>query len=338
MRSDGTRLPAGQQWQNQDIPDPEWVYFEDSTLDRYIYFVHEEDDELNDTYWPMEQNMTVFGFGRGPGTSKHMTATPNHFTIGLADDAQFASASSVIEASYRPVAVTVDSVIEQPGLETVEAYWTCDEGQGTVAEDSSKYGRHAILTSVSWNPTGRTGSALQFDGTGGYAQAVGYTGVLGTQTRTLSLWINTSVESDMDLVSWGIHQPGGQWALSIMQGGGRGQPRGALQLDIGEGILVGQTALTDGQWHLIAVVLDERESPRMQDVRVYVDGHIESSSMILDAPIDTVAGPDVRFGKRTGDTWTPFEGLLDEVRIDSRALTLEEIIELTSTAKVNISR
>lgn len=332
VQSDGVRLPVGQEWQNQDIAAPEWVYFEDSVLDRYIYLVHEEDDMHNDTYWPMEQNMTVFGFGRGPGTSKHMTTTLNHFTIGIGDDAQFASASSVIEASYRLVAVTVDSVIEQPSLGTVEAYWTCDEGQGTVAEDSSKYGRHAFLTSVSWNPTGRAGSALMFDGVGGYAQAVGYTGVLGTQTRTLSLWINTSVESDMDLVSWGKDEPGALWALSIMQGGGRGQPKGALQLDVGEGILVGQTTLTDGQWHLIAVVLDECESPRMQNVRVYVDGHIESSSMILDAPINTVAGPDVRFGKSTGDTWTPFEGLLDEVRIDSRVLTSEEIIELVSTA------
>ncbi|MHC4628859.1 MAG: hypothetical protein ACYTDV_17915, partial [Planctomycetota bacterium] len=122
-------MPAGQEWQNQDIPDPEWVYFEDSVLDRYIYLVHEEDDAFNDTFWPMEQNMTVFGFGRGPGTSKHMTTTPNHFTIGLADTALFSTASKVIEASYRPVAVTVGPVTEQPHL---EGHWTFDEGQGLV--------------------------------------------------------------------------------------------------------------------------------------------------------------------------------------------------------------
>ncbi len=328
VRSDGVRLPAGREWQNQDIPAPEWVYFEDSTLDRYIYLVHEEDDAHNDTYWPMEQNMTVFGFGRGPGTSKHMAATPTHFTIGLADDAQFASASSVIEASYRPVAVTIDSVIEQPGLEALEAHWKCDEGQGTVAEDSSKYGRHAFLTGVSWNTSGKANGALRFDGTGGYAQAVGYTGVLGTRARTLSLWMSTSVEGDMDLVSWGMNQPDALWALSIMQGGGRGQPKGALLLDLGESSMVGQTTLTDGQWHHIAVVLPERESPRIQDIRMYVDGHVESSTTSLDVPVNTLAGSDVRFGKRTGDTWAPLEGMLDEVRIDRRAMTPEEIAEL----------
>lgn len=325
VRSNSVRLPVGQEWQNQDIPAPEWVYFEDSMLDRYIYFVHEEDDVLNDTFWPMQGSMTVFGFGRGPGTSKHMTVFPNHFTIGLADDAQFSYASKVIEASYRPVAITVGPTTEKPGL---EANWRFDEGQGSVAKDLSKYGRHALLRSVTWNPSGKAGSSLQFDGSGGYAEAVGYTGVLGTQARTLSLWINTSVQADMDLISWETDQPGALWVLSIVQGGSRGQPRGPLQLDVGGGWMVGQTSITDSQWHHIAVVLPIRESPRMQDVQVYVNGQIESNSMFRDVPIDSLAGPDVRFGMRAGDTWTPFNGLLDEVRIESIALTPEEIAEL----------
>ena len=325
IRSNGVRLPAGQEWQNQDIPAPEWVYFEDSVLDRYIYLVHEQDDFLNDTFWPMQQNMTVFGFGRGPGTSKHMTVVPNHFTIGLADNADFSSASKVIEASYHPVAITVGSVTEQPGL---EVYLRFDEGQGSVAKDLSKYGRHALLTSVSWNPSGKAGSALQFDGTGGYAEALGYKGVLGTQSRTLSLWINTSVQTDMDLVSWGTDQPGALWALSIVQGGGRGQARGPVQLDIGGGWMAAQSSVTDSEWHHVAVVLPVHESPRMQDVQFYVDGQIESNSMVFDAPVDTVAGPDVRLGMRTGNSWTPYDGLLDELRINSSALTPEEIAEL----------
>ena len=107
VRSNGVRLQAGQEWQNQDIAAPEWVYFEDSALGRYIYLVHEQDDTLNDTYWPMQQNMTVFGFGRGPGTTKQMTVVPNHVTIGLADGVQFSTASKLIEGAYRPVAVTI---------------------------------------------------------------------------------------------------------------------------------------------------------------------------------------------------------------------------------------
>lgn len=89
--------------------------------------------------------------------------------------------------------------------------------------------------------------------------------------------------------------------------------------------MVGQTTLTDGQWHHLAIVLPECESPCVPDIEVYVDGRNESSSVFLDAPIDTLSDPNVRFGMRAGDTWTPFDGLLDEVRIDSDALTPEEI-------------
>ena len=44
--------------------------------------------------------------------------------------------------------------------------------------------------------------------TDGYAEAVGYTGVLGDRARALSLWINTSVESDMDLALLGCGPTG----------------------------------------------------------------------------------------------------------------------------------
>jgi hypothetical protein len=330
VRSNGMRLPASQQWQNQDISAPEWVYFEDSVLDRYIFFVHEEDDLLNDTYWPMQNNMTVFGFGRGPGTNKYMTVVPNHFTIGLADDARFSSAVKVIEASYRPVVVTVVSVSEQPGLEVDLRF---DEDQGSVAKDMSKYGRHVFLTGVSWNSTGKAGSALQFDSTGGYAEALGYKGVLGTQSRTVSMWINTSVQADMDLVSWGVDQSGALWALSIIKGGGRSLPSGVLKLDIGEGWTVGQTSMLDGQWHHIAVVLPMSQSPRMQDVQIYVDGQIESNNMFQDVAVNTLTGSDVRLGMRAGNSLTPYDGLMDELRIYSRALTPEEIAELAGVTE-----
>lgn len=334
VQNNGVRLPARERWTWPDISAPEWVYFEDSVLDRYIYFVHEQDDIHDDGYYPHSGGMTVFGFGRGDGTSKHMTVVPNHFTIGLADNADFSSASKVIEASYRPVAITVGPANEQPGL---EGDWRFDEGQGSVAKDLSKYGRHALLRGGTWNSSGKAGSALQFDGTGVYAEVLGYSGVLGTQARTLSLWLNTSVQADMDLVSWGTDKPCALWALSIVQGGGRGQQKGPIQLDVGGGWMAGQSSLTDSKWHHIAVVLgpatasvfrQEDAGARVQDVRIYVDGRIESASRTLDSPIDTLAGANIRFGMRPGDSWTPFTGALDEVQLYSRALTPEEIADL----------
>jgi hypothetical protein len=151
---------------------------------------------------------------------------------------------------------------------------------------------------------------------------------MGTQARTLSLWINTSVEEDMDLIVWGVDQPGSLWALSIAKGGGRSQAKGALKLDLGGSTVAGQTNLTNGQWHHIAVMLPTHQSPQTQDVKVYVDGQIEPGTVLGNVLIDTLAGSDLRFGMRAGESWTPFEGLLDEVRIYSRDLDAEEIAEL----------
>jgi len=112
VRSNGVRLPVEQSWREQDIPSPEWVYFEDSVLDRYLYLIHEEDDLLSDDFWQMQSNMTVFGFGRTQNVNdKQLSGVPMHFTFGLADDATFSSANKVIEDSYRPVNITIGNPI-----------------------------------------------------------------------------------------------------------------------------------------------------------------------------------------------------------------------------------
>jgi hypothetical protein len=66
----------------------------------------------------------------------------------------------------------------------------------------------------------------------------------------------------------------------------------------------------------------------MLDVQIYVDGQVESYSTVHDAVIDTMGEGSVRFGMRAGDSWMPFNGLLDELRLYSRALTPEEIVEM----------
>ena len=82
-RSSGETLLCSQNWTG-DMANPEWVYFRDGARDRYLFMAHHEDDALEDQYWQMENNMTVFGFGRQyPCCDKYLTAVPAHLTIGL---------------------------------------------------------------------------------------------------------------------------------------------------------------------------------------------------------------------------------------------------------------
>lgn len=105
VRSTGERTPASTSWDGA-IPEPEWLYFGASHLDRVIYLVHHEHDDAIDSYWPMEHNMTVFGFGR-MNLNKYMQLTPTHFTIGFAESRDFAAISRVIDSAYKPVSVDV---------------------------------------------------------------------------------------------------------------------------------------------------------------------------------------------------------------------------------------
>ena len=105
VTSDGTRRPLSERWQGP-LPHPEWIYFGAANADRVLYLAHHEADQHIDSYWPMEGNMTVFGFGRD-GLSKFMTETPSRFTIGFADTADFAALAERIAALTQPLSISV---------------------------------------------------------------------------------------------------------------------------------------------------------------------------------------------------------------------------------------
>ncbi|MBN2133144.1 MAG: hypothetical protein JW741_26825 [Sedimentisphaerales bacterium] len=59
-----------------------------------------------DSYWPMNEEMTVFGFGRR-GVKKFIEIVPDHFTIGQCDRTEPARVQAAIDNAYRPLAVAV---------------------------------------------------------------------------------------------------------------------------------------------------------------------------------------------------------------------------------------
>ena len=78
-------------------------------MSRVIYLVHHEDDSIHDDYWPMQGNMTVFGFGRTQDTKTQMNEIPSHFTIGFAAarNGDFERVSKQINSAYKELDITV---------------------------------------------------------------------------------------------------------------------------------------------------------------------------------------------------------------------------------------
>jgi len=109
----------------------EWLYFADPGVNRSLFLIYHEDDEAIDSYWPMNQEMTVFGFGR-KGLNKFMRTVPTQFTIGLCDECSFAKVSKVVNSAYRDLVIHIGHVQAQNDVESVSA---CNMRKARKGED-----------------------------------------------------------------------------------------------------------------------------------------------------------------------------------------------------------
>jgi hypothetical protein len=120
VRSDGTQTEINQSWTEDNglgaQSGQEWAYFADGAVNRFMFFAHNDTDNLTDSYFLLPGGqMTVFGFGRH-NLDTFMTAVPNHFTIGLADGgSNVAAAGGVINGASVALATSVGSGEERPG-------------------------------------------------------------------------------------------------------------------------------------------------------------------------------------------------------------------------------
>jgi hypothetical protein len=130
VESDGTKTPVqgGPEWDhNHKLGSgngEEWAYVRDADVNsggggRYMFFVHNTPDDIVDSYYTMEGNMTVLGFAR-QNALDHSSATPlygpsdtnNVFTIGFGDGGNadspgaFNAATVAIEGAYKDFTLT----------------------------------------------------------------------------------------------------------------------------------------------------------------------------------------------------------------------------------------
>ncbi len=208
----------------------------------------------------------------------------------------------------------------------IVAHWPLNSNPTDV---SSPYGNDGVVYgNPSWVP-GKYGSAIALDGVDDYVQVPGYKGITGTASRTCTAWIKTSVKDSTHgaILSWGKSVPaGGDYWYMLVNYTTLGTP-GALHLSVSGGNVVGTTDLRDGQWHHVAVVLNDDGSPDTSEILLYVDGQPEALSYMTSRSINTVSESDVYIGSRFGGTSNLFTGLIDDVRIYDTPLTQAEISE-----------
>jgi len=149
VRSSGQKNLVSESWEGA-LSSPEFVYFGDANMKRVAYTVHHEADTRVDSYRPLNDAMTVFGFGRDLVVGSYFDVAPQHFTIGFSEDSSFAGASKVIASAFRPISgtpgTTEELALSAPGL---------------VSPANNATGLPSNLTCV-WNRVaGATGYRLQ---------------------------------------------------------------------------------------------------------------------------------------------------------------------------------
>ena len=108
VRSSGESSPAAESWE-EPLPDPRWVYFGAGNAARVLYLLYHERGQGTDSYWPMENNMTVFGFGRS-NLESYLTQTPARFTVGFFETQDGEQVQSFLDSLSEPLTCTVMDV------------------------------------------------------------------------------------------------------------------------------------------------------------------------------------------------------------------------------------
>jgi hypothetical protein len=111
IRGNGSQTALNQSWTG-DLAGEEWTAFADTARGRSLFLAQQTQDASTDSYWLMESNMTVFGFGRD-GLNKYLTGTRS-MTVGLVDATTHAALAPRVQDAIRPPVTTLGAAQTKP--------------------------------------------------------------------------------------------------------------------------------------------------------------------------------------------------------------------------------
>jgi len=199
---------------------------------------------------------------------------------------------------------------EEKGL---VAYWSFDEGSGKTAKDSAGKNNGDIID-AEWT-AGKVGKALKFGGEGSFVDIPVSDSLNIDGSVTVELWVKHEGDEYKEwecILAKGDHA----YRLHIRPG--------TFDFDFGVNTggefhdLVSGIKPEPGKWYHVAGTYDGTKSC------IYVNGKLAVSGTDWSGPIDT-NDLDLYIGDNSEATGRFFRGVIDEVRIYSRALSEAEI-------------
>jgi len=251
-------------------------------------------------------------------------AIPYHWgqSVGTLSDAQTFAELAACAVKIMTVGETISSD-NWPKYSPLIAHWELDETEGGIAYDSAGDNDGICHGGPLWQPAGgKVNGALQLDGIDDY---------ISTD------FILNPADSAFSIFAWIKGGAAGQVIISQTDGTGAGETWLGAETSDGKlmtGLvpppagrsapqpLVSESVITDGQWHHIGLVWDR--SYRY----LYVDGVEAAGDANALASLKASDGGLYIGAGKTLEAASFLSGLIDDVRIYNRALSIEDIGEL----------
>gem|GEM_PF-2609465 len=215
------------------------------------------------------------------------------------------------------------------------AHWHFDDGSGDEATDASGNGHHGTINGASFE-AGIIGNALRFDGTNDSVNAGSFdvvnSGGAQVSQVTIAAWFNADDfgTADARIISkaTGTASADHWWMLSTVDDGGTKRLRVRLKTGSSTTTLIADSGdLSAGQWIHAAFVYDG------SILKIFKNGQVVGSTSVTGlVAVDSGVGVQIGNSPVTG---RPFDGLIDDVRVYSRALTDNDVQSLATPGPAN---
>jgi hypothetical protein len=247
------------------------------------------------------------------------TTTPysvNWATTGVANGSHTLTAIARDAAGNTTTSSIITITVNNPVTGLVGA-WGFEEGTGTTTADVSGHALTGTLANATWAAAGKYGNALSFNGTNAWVTVADNALLHLTTGMTIEAWVKPAA-AGTDWRTAVLKERGTNglaYALYAADGSNK-PPAGYINRNGPDMKAVGTSLLSLNTWTHLAATYDG------STIRLYVNG-TQVGTKSAAGTISASTSP-LRFGGN-GPWGEWFNGLIDEVRVYSTALTAAEI-------------